>query len=153
MKRVCQFCKQERTEKEFPTPSSSQCRQCKLARARNRVARTPQSYLEHLIKKSKARVKTRKVKDEDYTLTLPDLIDLWEQQEGRCALSNIVMTHHKDGQGPIDHNVSIDRKDPHLGYTPENVQLVCYRANIMRHDLSEGMFYWWVKTINDFSCN
>jgi hypothetical protein len=153
MKRVCHLCKQERIDKEFPTPTSNQCRKCKLARARDRVARTPESYLEHLIKRSKTRAKTRKVKDEEYTLTLQDLVDLWERQKGRCALSNIVMTHHKDGQGPIDHNVSIDRKDVNVGYTPENTQLVCYRANIMRHSLSQGMFYWWVKTIHDFSCN
>jgi hypothetical protein len=153
MTRKCQFCKQERTEKEFPTPTSTQCRQCKSTRARTRVSRTSSSYLEYLLKKSKNAAKTRTVRDKDYTLALADLEALWEHQEGRCALSNTVMTHHKDGQGRHDHNASIDRINPALGYTPENVQLVSYRANIMRHDLSEGMFHWWIKTIHDFSCN
>ena len=47
----------------------------------------------------------------------------------------------------------IDRINGEEGYTFHNIQLVCYRINIMKHTLSEDMFYWWVKTINDFSCD
>jgi hypothetical protein len=61
------------------------------------------------------------------------------------------MTHHIDGTGHKEFNASIDRVSPEAGYTPENVQLVAYRINIMRHTLSIDMFWWWVKNIHDMS--
>lgn len=61
------------------------------------------------------------------------------------------MTHHVDGRGTKDFNASIDRINPDLGYTPQNIQLVTYRVNIMRHTLSVDMFWWWVKNIHDTS--
>lgn len=88
-----------------------------------------------------------------WAITSDDLILLWEKQKGRCAISGVFLTHHKDGSGYKDYNASIDRISGEKGYTPQNVQLVCYRINIMKHTLPEDMFYWWVKTINDFSCD
>ena len=76
-----------------------------------------------------------------------DLIDRWQMQKGRCALSNILMTYAKDGGGKKEFNVSIDRISPHVGYTPGNIQLVCYRVNLMKHTLPEEELYWWCKNI------
>ena len=61
------------------------------------------------------------------------------------------MTHHVDGRGAKEFNASIDRVNPDKGYTPQNIQLVAYRVNIMRHTLSMDMFWWWVKNIHDAS--
>ena len=61
------------------------------------------------------------------------------------------MTHHVDGRGTKEFNASIDRINPDLGYAPQNIQLVAYRVNIMRHTLSVDMFWWWVKNIHDTS--
>lgn len=61
------------------------------------------------------------------------------------------MTHHIDGNGHKEFNASIDRINVDRGYTPQNVQLVAYRINIMRHTLSMDMFWWWVKNIHDVS--
>jgi len=74
---------------------------------------------------------------------------LWYKQEGRCALSGVHLTHHVDGRGVKEFNASVDRINNDVHYEPQNVQLVAYRINIMRHTLSEDMFWWWVKTIHD----
>ena len=88
-----------------------------------------------------------------WNITAEDLIELWEKQGGKCALSGAYLTHHRDGSGKKEYNASIDRIRPDLDYTPENIQLVCYRVNLLKHNLSEDMFYWWIKTIHDFSCD
>ena len=89
----------------------------------------------------------------DFTISIDDLVNLWLAQEGRCVVSGVFLTHHKDGSGTKDFNASIDRISNERGYSPENVRLVCYRVNMMRNVLPEDMFYWLVKTIHDFSCD
>ena len=44
------------------------------------------------------------------------------------------------GKGKVYTNASIDRIDPSLSYTKENVQLVCLAANVAKNDLSSDMF-------------
>ena len=89
----------------------------------------------------------------EFTITKEDVVGLWDKQEGRCAISGVFLTHHKDGSGTKEYNASIDRISGEKGYIYQNVQLVAYRINIMKHTLPEDMFYWWVKTIHDFSCD
>jgi 5-methylcytosine-specific restriction endonuclease McrA len=51
------------------------------------------------------------------------------------------------GQGKVDTNISLDRIDPKKSYTPDNIQLICYRCNIMKHDLKEDMLMKYVQMI------
>ena len=95
----------------------------------------------------------KRVNDHVWEITPQDLIDKWEEQGGRCAISGVILTHHIDGGGHKDFNASLDRISPEHGYTADNVQLVAYRINIMKHSLSEDMLFWWIKTIHDFSCD
>ena len=97
-----------------------------------------------------AKSKRRGIKE--FTITAEDLISLYREQEGRCVVSGVILTHHKDGHGNKEFNISIDRIDNTLGYTLDNVRLVAYRLNMMRGGLTNDMFYWWVRTINDFTC-
>ena len=64
----------------------------------------------------------------------------------------VALTHHLDGSGAKEFNASIDHANNDQGYSRDNVRLVAYRINIMRHTLSTDMFWWWVKTIHDHSC-
>jgi hypothetical protein len=57
------------------------------------------------------------------------------------------MTHYRDGNGKKDLNVTIDRIDPEEWYVRYNIQLVCQRANIIKHTLSEDMLLWWCENI------
>ena len=53
----------------------------------------------------------------------------------------------KHGSGRRDLNASIDRIDPDIDYLAHNIQLVCARANAMKHVLKEDELYWWAKNI------
>jgi len=127
---------------------------CKAKQLEERVSRSYENYLRHLYSNSKSNVKCGKRGDHvEWDIEPEDITALWDKQQGKCAVSGVFLTHHKDGSGRKDYNASIDRISCERGYTPQNVQLVAYRINIMKHTLSEDMFYWWIKTINDFSCD
>ena len=62
----------------------------------------------------------------EFRLTVENVVKMWDNQGGRCAISGIEMS-----KSP--RTWSLDRKDNSLGYTPENVWLVEKRLNIMRN--------------------
>jgi len=148
--KICSSCN---TEKEIPG-NRSVCDQCKTRRHQHAASANPTAYLKNIFSKSRSSVlRGKRTRDIEWKLELDDLLELWTKQNGRCAISGIFLTHHKDGSGTKDHNASIDRITNARDYTPDNIQLVCYRVNLMKHTLTEDMFYWWVKTIKDFSCD
>tara|TARA_R110000822_G_scaffold92738_4_gene213880 strand:+ start:585 stop:1118 length:534 start_codon:yes stop_codon:yes gene_type:complete len=87
----------------------------------------------------------------DPHLDMEDLLELWEKQKGKCALTNINMTHIK-GAGRVDTNISIDRIDGDIKkYTRDNIQLVCYRVNMMKHKMGEKDLNWWCNAVIEAS--
>tara|TARA_S200002703_G_scaffold76928_1_gene66418 strand:- start:821 stop:1171 length:351 start_codon:yes stop_codon:yes gene_type:complete len=108
-----------------------------------------ENYLKDHYTKSKS---SRKDKFE-WSITVDDVLALWEQQEGRCALSGVYMTHHQDRGERKDLNASIDRIRSMEGYVPDNIQLVCQRVNLIKNDLDEASLYWWVKNLYDSFCD
>jgi hypothetical protein len=62
------------------------------------------------------------------------LLELWEKQNGKCAISGIDMTY-KMGFGRTPTNVSVDRINSNIGYDKNNIQLVCMAVNQMKNDL------------------
>lgn len=56
------------------------------------------------------------------------LMDLWEQQNGLCALSGLPM----DIKRASLKRVSLDRIDSAKGYSHDNIQLVCQFANLAK---------------------
>jgi hypothetical protein len=79
-------------------------------------------------------------------LTAVDLRKLWDKQGGLCALSGVPMTYTK-GAGRLPTNLSMDRIDSAVNYTVENVQLVCYQANLMKSELSVQQLKFWCERI------
>lgn len=79
----------------------------------------------------------------------PDVIkyltSLYEQQNGKCAISNLQMTHDR-----YDENaVSVDRINSNVGYFKENIQLTCWWVNRMKFDLDFEDFQLKVKLLAD----
>ncbi len=97
-----------------------------------RRTRTPASYLSYLRRKIAGR-------NRPATVTVQNLEEMWDLQQGRCALTGWNMTFTL-GQGRVTTNCSIDRIDSSLGYHPENVWLVCQAANVAKNDLSMDEF-------------
>lgn len=91
--------------------------------------------------------KSRAKKSGDlYDLDHPFIKSLWESQNGLCALTHLPMTSIQT-LGRIPTNVSIDRIDPHKGYTKGNVRLVCMAVNQMKSDLSDADLRLWCSYI------
>jgi len=130
------------------------CTACRTQQKEIITSASYEAYLQHLFINAKSKVAHKKrTRDHEFTITHEFLVQLWENQNGKCAISGVFLTHHRDGSGAKDFNASIDRISNAKDYTPDNVQLVAYRINIMKHALSEDLFYWWIKTIHDFSCD
>lgn len=85
-------------------------------------------------------------------LTIADLIELYNFQQGLCALSGEQLTFEFD-KGKQATNISIDRIDPTKGYTKENIQLVCYITNIMKNNFPQYEFIKWCKKIAECPVN
>ncbi len=96
-------------------------------------SRTPRNFFQSLLQK---KAKDRQLLDIDF------LVDLWEKQNGLCAITKTPMTHLR-GHGRVQTNVSIDRIDSTIGYERQNVQLVCHIVNLMKQDLKlEELLVW-----------
>lgn len=149
----CDSCGRVKPETDFSSDNKRTCAACKLRKHEKTVSKSHEAFLRSLCSKSKSAVNAGKRPDHiEFLIGPKDLIALWDKQNGRCAVSGVVLTHHKDGFGTKDFNASLDRISNDRSYTPDNIQLVCYRVNLMKHALTEDMFYWWVRTIHDFSC-
>ena len=80
-------------------------------------------------------------KNLEHTLTNEDVFSMWEAQGGRCAKTGLKLdpetgtVANRNPYGP-----SLDRIDSDLGYTPENVQLVCCHYNLAKAAYSEEQF-------------
>lgn len=69
-------------------------------------------------------------------ITLEYLKQLWNKQEGKCALTNFPMSYQQSNGKRNPYSLSIDKIDPNKGYEVGNVQFVCFAANMMKGELS-----------------
>ena len=101
------------------------------------------SFLQYKFDTTKKNIPTRKNRGRrnplTFNITLDDVINLYESQNKKCALSGISIapvinkTAHQQ-------NLSIDRIDSFQGYEPDNIQLVDKRINMMKGSLSNEEF-------------
>ena len=77
----------------------------------------------------------------DTTITIEDLVDLWDKQKGNCALSGLPMTYDHIGSS-LD-AVSIDRVNPNGQYILSNIRLTSKWANMARNTLTDLEFVDW----------
>lgn len=155
MTKVCRRCNEEKVLGEFyPTKRPYKfgrdlyCKLCTKQKQRDQRAADPTKYkvyqkhgslrykLTSLNRHARNRCKARCLPyDIDYTY----LLELWNKQEGRCALTNIDMeTGSSIPRKPF--TVSVDRIEPSRGYTKGNVRLVCLIVNVSLGDFGEEAF-------------
>lgn len=70
------------------------------------------------------------------------LCEMWDRQDGRCAVTGVPMTHIK-GIGYVATNVSVDRIHNDRGYERDNVRLVCRVVNFMKNTMSDREMMQW----------
>lgn len=83
----------------------------------------------------KTRSRKTKQSGSDVSITVEQLKELWEKQNGICKITGLKMilpkTTAETNVGPKC--ASIDRIDNSRGYSIDNIQLVCYSANLARN--------------------
>lgn len=73
-----------------------------------------------------------KIQNRPFTIEHQDLVDLWEEQSGKCAVSGIPFNldfPEKAGEARFD-APSLDRIVPTLGYVKGNIRFVIYQVNM-----------------------
>jgi len=98
--------------------------------------KTLTQYLNDLLKQTRCRAARN---GQECQLTVEWVMGLYQQQEGKCALSGREMTRIV-GEGRVLTNISIDRIDSSKGYVSDNVQLVCCIVNWAKNNLNQAEF-------------
>lgn len=79
----------------------------------------------------------------DVQVSFHDIIAIWEEQQGRCAISNLPMSWAKGNNKGLARwdSVSIDRIDSTLGYIPGNLRLILFCINAFRGSASDEQMH------------
>lgn len=137
----CYRCQRQLTADNFNADKSSStglqtyCKQCHknfIFERRSTFEGTLFNVLAELQRVSKKR-------GIDVDLTITDLQELYQIQNGLCAITGILMTsNYKVGSGKkiALKNISVDRLDAAGSYTRDNVRLVCYAHTLLQDKLT-----------------
>ena len=118
----CIFCEERKTIDKFGKVINKGCHDC----IHNKYIE-PYNTMVRFCNSAKCSSKARAAKGRlnmVCEITPDDLIEILEEQRGRCAISGIFLQF--DGKNWV---LSLDRKDPSKGYTKDNIQLICGEFN------------------------
>ncbi len=145
----CTRCGQEKPLDQFRYNArtgrhSASCLSCwKPNRQATYIHQSIEHYLAQKLRRATRRTRIRGKRAITFNITLDDVMMVYEEQSGRCAISGVALTHSEETPHT---NASIDRVNPDVGYEVENIRLVCSLVNIMRMRLSdEELGKWAVK--------
>ena len=91
---------------------------------------SPRRFMTDMVAHLRRHSRKKKI---EFDIDLDYVDGLWSNQNGRCAITKLVMTHeNKDLFG-----VRIDAKDRNKGYVKGNIQLVCDAVKRMKRDMDD----------------
>ena len=100
------------------------------------------SFLSYIFKSCKSSKVNKQYK---FELTKTDVLHKLELQKYRCAYTNKPLEFEKYSENKL----SIDRIDSNKGYEKDNIQLVIWRANRAKNNLSNGEFMNMINKISE----
>lgn len=103
------------------------CRTCRNDAKKGNVPR----LLVEVLSRARCRKRINKNVTGEFTLTKEDMLYMWNNQKGKCALTGDAMSQTQGDSG----RVSIDRIDSKSHYTRENCQLVTVESNFLKRDI------------------
>jgi hypothetical protein len=105
---------------------------------------TPFRYLHKSIRRS---VKKCARKNSDDLITLEDLSDIWDLQDGKCIYSGVDLLCPTHSETYTDPNIypqwtiaSIDRIDSNQPYVKDNIQFISRTLNYAKNSMTHDMF-------------
>lgn len=123
---------------------SSRCKQCSAQYYKNWISTSCQRRATVLLNTAKSHSKR---KNTPFFITVDDIINQYEIQNGKCYYSGRELSYVTN-----DKNImSIDRINPELGYTKNNIVLCCWRVNKMKAGYTTQDFMELCKDVVSFS--
>lgn len=78
-----------------------------------------------------------KVVGRAFSISFADVLEMWSQQRGRCAITDLEMQWLPGNGVRNQFKVTMDRKDSTSGYVDGNVWLVCEWVNRAKTDMTK----------------
>ena len=103
--------------------------------APNKVEKSIRSWLKYKLHSARKRI--------SHDLSIDHLIRMWDSQGRSCKLSGLPMSYRCH----CPYSASIDRIDNSLGYSEENIQLVCRSVNLAKNRHNNTDFIQWLKNV------
>jgi hypothetical protein len=134
--------------KNYSLNKEKRCKSCnnfnnQYRRSKLNVKQTLQNCLTSSKSSSKKRLKRGRIESGINTLTIEELLKLYEKQKGKCSISGVKMSLLNNS----NYIVSIDRIDSNKGYTINNIQLVTKIVNQAKNNLKLNIFYKMIQDI------
>jgi hypothetical protein len=152
----CLVCREWKPLERFEKQAASaygrtrRCYECCIRRSQEHDSRSPKNFLAMLARSTKRASRQRgKRRGPDFSMDALDtifLMELFDRQAGRCAVTGLTMTHQRD-IGRFSENISIDRLDSTKGYERNNIRLVCAAVNLMRQEMTDDELRLWANRI------
>lgn len=130
--RKCPVCNLDREVKKV-RPGNPPCRTCSN-RAKGRTPRRKTAISPRWFTRCKHNAAVR---GHVFCVTEQDILELWEKQGRKCALSGLDIGWAKVGRV---HTISLDRIDNDRGYTLDNIQLLHKHVNFLKHTFPQVYF-------------
>lgn len=120
---------------------STYCRPCAAHWAKKRSSKSPLGRLRVAFNTAKGAARRKNL---PCTLTVEDLVGMWDAQNGKCFYSNVAMSY---AGNMLPESVSIDRIDSSKGYIQSNVVLCCTYINKMKNNQPLEEFFRWCRLV------
>ena len=121
--KTCSICNEEKDKTEFYN-NRSKCKECMKTKRNQKNTDHDHKFqliINDSIRRSNKKKEEKKPFEAENTITVKDLKDLYERQEGKCYISGDIMNMENGS----DKSISLKRKDPERGFTPDNIIFVC----------------------------
>ena len=82
-------------------------------------------------------------------ITLDDLLEQWEKQEGICVYSGVKLNHTQNGDSIT--TASLDRIDSKKGYIKNNIQFISIACNYAKNNMTHEEMLTFCKLISNFN--
>lgn len=132
----CSICKVDKDlscfhkQKNSPDGIGYVCKVCKKDALKKKTD-TLKGRLQFLLYNSKS---SARIREYEWGISIEYLEQLYEAQDGKCALTGEVLSLHRQRRGRT--TISIDRIDNSKGYVEGNIQLITFQANIAKSNYS-----------------
>lgn len=101
----------------------------------------------------KCYIKSARERKLEFNLTIQDIVDLFAEQQGVCALTGrkLILPTTSKLYRSNKYTASIDRINNDLGYTKENIQIIHKELNMVKWILSNDDFIKLCKEVTDYA--